>query len=249
MILAIGYRVRSPRGTQFRQWASTVLHEYLIKGFTLDDRRLKDPKGRDYFDELLERIRDIRASERRFYQKVKDIFTTAIDYDSSSETARSFFAQVQNKLTYSVTGHTAAELIVQRADAAEPNMGLTSWSGRHVIKADVTTAKNYLTQDEIVALNQVVSGMLDTAETRARQRQAMTMSDWVLFVDSFIVLTGGQVLQGSGRVSHGEMKAVTETRYANFDAARRARTLAQADADHFAEIEHLRETGEGLGRQ
>lgn len=128
-------------------------------------------------------------------------------------------------------------------------MGLTSWSGRHVIKADVTTAKNYLTQDEIVALNQVVSGMLDTAETRARQRQAMTMSDWVLFVDSFIVLTGGQVLQGSGRVSHGEMKAVTETRYANFDAARRARTLAQADADHFAEIEHLRETGEGLGRQ
>ena len=248
MILAIGYRVRSPRGTQFRRWANTVLHEYLIKGFAMDDERLKDPKGHDYFDELLERIRDIRASEKRFYQKVKDVFATAIDYDPKSPLAREFYAQVQNKMTFSVTGSTAADLIMERADPAKPNMGLTSWNGNRVRKADVTIAKNYLTEGEIRDLNQMVSGLLDTAEARAQRRQATTMKAWGDFVDSYVSLTGGTVLQGRGRTSHTSMETAAHGRYADFVTARKARELAAAEEDHFAEIEHLRQTGEGLDR-
>lgn len=248
MILAVGYRVRSPRGAQFRRWASTVLHEYLAKGFAMDDERLKDPKGRDYFDELLERIRDIRASEKRFYQKVRDVFTTAVDYDPKSALAREFFAQVQNKMTFSVTGSTAAELIVERADSAKPNMGLTSWKGDRVRKQDVTIAKNYLNEEEARELNQMVSGLLDTAEARAQRRLTTTMQDWATFVDSFVALTGGAVLQGRGKTSHRFMETLAHRHYEDFDSARRARELATAEEDHFAEIEHLRQTGEGLDR-
>jgi hypothetical protein len=156
MILAVGYRVRSPRGTQFRQWATTHLRDYLVKGFVLDDARLKDPGGWDYFDELLARIRDIRASEKRFYQKIRDIYATAVDYDSKSEAAQLFFKKVQNKMLWAVTGHTAPELIAGRADPALPNMGLTTWAGGHVRKQDVTVAKNYLSREEIEALDRIV---------------------------------------------------------------------------------------------
>ncbi len=167
MILSVGYRVRSPRGTQFRQWATTHLREYLVKGFTMDDERLKNPGGWDYFDELLARIREIRASEKRFYQKIRDIFATAIDYDKTSDAAKLFFQIVQNKMLYAVTGKTAPELIVERSDSAMPNMGLQTWSGSRVRKSDVGTAKNYLNEDEIEELNRIVVMYLDYAEAQA----------------------------------------------------------------------------------
>lgn len=178
MILAVGYRVRSLRGTQFRQWATTHLREYLVKGFVLDDERLKEPGGWDYFDELLERIREIRASEKRFYQKVRDIYATAVDYDPKSEAAQLFFKKVQNKMLWAVTGHTAAELISDRANPALPNMGLTSFKGSRVRQGDVTVAKNYLQQPEIDELNRIVVMYLDYAEDMACRRKTMTMREW-----------------------------------------------------------------------
>ena len=180
MILAVGYRVRSNVGNHFRNWATSVIYEYTRKGFVLNDDRLKDPKpyGADYFDELLERIREIRASEKRFYQKVKDIFCTSIDYDPQSQQAQSFFSTVQNKIHYSIHGHTAAELLFLRADADKPNMGLTSFAGTRVRKKDIETAKNYLTQDELTAMNRLVTMYLDFAEDQARHRIPMHMADW-----------------------------------------------------------------------
>jgi hypothetical protein len=169
MILAVGYRVRSPRGAQFRRWATTILREYLVKGFVMDDVRLKQPDY-DYFDELLERIRDIRASEARFYQKVRDILSLSEDYDPNSKSVQTFYATIQNKMLHAVTGHTAAELVVARSDATAPNMGLTSWKGSRVRKGDVATGKNYLGQTEISDLNLIVTMFLDTAELRARRR-------------------------------------------------------------------------------
>ena len=186
MILAVGYRVRSPRGTQFRQWASSTLKEYLVKGFAMDDERLKQAQHWDYFDEWLARIRDIRASEKRFYQKLKDLFTTAVDYDKTTEQAQLFFKQAQNKMLWAVTGHTAAELIAARADASQPNMGLTSWRGNRVRQGDVSIAKNYLQQPEIVALNRIVVMYLDHADDMAQRRQTMTMQDWAQKLDTFL---------------------------------------------------------------
>ena len=174
MILAVGYRVRSPRGTQFRQWATAHLEEYLVKGFVMDDERLKEPGGWDYFDELLARIRDIRASEKRFYQKVRDLFALSSDYRPDDRDAQTFFAEVQNKLLYAVTGHTAAEIVVQRADADSPNMALTSWTGARVRKQDVTIAKNYLSADEVDTLNRLVVIFLEQAELRAKERNYYT---------------------------------------------------------------------------
>lgn len=177
-ILAVGYRVRGPRGSQFRRWATTVLREFLIKGFVLDDGRLKEPGGFDYFDELLARIRDIRASEKRFYQKVRDLFkASSVDYDGTAETAKAFFATIQNKLVFAVTGHTAAELIVARADPSRPNMALTAWAGDRVRKTDVTVSKNYLDAREIESLNRLTTMFLDFAEERASRRQEIRMAD------------------------------------------------------------------------
>jgi len=192
VIIAVGYRIRSHRGTQFRQWATERLREYIVKGFTLDDERLQEPGGLDYFDELLERIRAIRASEKRFYQKIRDIYATSIDYNSNHPMSREFFATVQNKLHYAITGHTAAELIAERSDATKPYMGLTNWKGsrrrRRFSKADVIVAKNYLNEEELSTLNLIVSQYLDFAELQARGRKPMYMADWKAKLDVFLTL-------------------------------------------------------------
>ncbi len=240
LILAVGYRVRSARGVQFRQWATTVLREYLVKGFAMDDARLKDPAGLDYFDELLERIRDIRASEMRFYRKVRDIFkATSVDYDSSSQDAQTFFATIQNKLFFSVTGHTAAELICERMDAAAPNMGLTSWKGEVVRKCDIDTAKNYLTQDEIRSLNRLTTMFLDYAEERAERRQTMTMADWIAKTDDFLKFNERDVLRGAGKVSSEKMKKLAHAEYVKFDARRQAAALEASELEHAEELERI----------
>ncbi|MEV0624576.1 virulence RhuM family protein [Nonomuraea wenchangensis] len=240
MVLAVGYRVRSPRGVQFRRWATTTLREYLVKGFVLNDERLKDPAGFDYFDELLERIREIRASEKRFYQKVRDVFAaTSADYDPGTETARTFFATIQNKLIYAVTGQTAAELIVGRADPGKPNMGLTTWKGSRVRKTDVTVAKNYLNSDEIGMLNMLTTQFLDFAELRARRRQQITMTEWVTATDQFILVNDMEVLPNAGRVSHQAAESICHDRYENFDAQRRALETARADEEADREIRDL----------
>jgi hypothetical protein len=196
MILAIGFRVRSKRGTQFRIWANQHLKEYLIKGFTMDDERLKNPNGRpDYFDELLERIREIRASEKRFYQKVRDLLSLSSDYDSTDKATQMFFAETQNKLLYAVTGQTAAEIIVNRADASQPNMALTSWKGSVVRKQDIFTAKNYLSQDEVDTLNRLTVLFLDTAELRVKERKDLNLRYWRETVDGLLNFQNKIVLQ------------------------------------------------------
>jgi hypothetical protein len=239
MILAVGYRVTTPRAVQFRQWATTVLTEYLVKGFALQDERLKDP-GADYFDELLERIREIRASEKRFYQKVRDLFaTTSADYDSRDETARAFFATIQNKLLYAVTGQTAAELVTSRADPGAPNMGLTSWKGARVRRADVTVAKNYLTGDEITELNRLTTMFLDFAEDRARRRQQILMTEWVAQTDRFLDFNERSLLRGPGQVSSARADAVAGGRYDEFDRRRRALEAEQAEADELRDLTEL----------
>lgn len=227
MILAIGYRVRSPRGAQFRRWASTILQDYLVKGFVIDDARLKQPDF-DYFDELLERIRDIRASEARFYKKVRDLIALSEDYDGSTQAAQTFFATIQNKMLYAVTSHTAAELISDRADSTAPNMGLTSWKGMRVRKGDVATAKNYLADGEISDLNLIVTMFLDAAELRARRRQTLKLADWENVLDNFLRSNDMPVLSGAGKRSHKQAIALAEAVYENFDEARK---LAERDAD------------------
>ncbi len=241
MILAIGYRVKSARGTQFRQWATTHLKEYLVKGFVLDDKRLKGGEGGDYFDELLHRIRDIRSSEKRFYQKVRDIFALSVDYADDGEATGLFFAEVQNKMFFSVTGHTAAELIVQRADPTQPNMALTSWQGGRVRKGDVTVAKNYLDADELDQLNRIVSMFLDFAELRAMQRKNLRMADWRVYVDSFMTFNERPVLQGKGRLSHEDMTGIAHARYEQFAARRRMVEAQEADQQEIRELERLQE--------
>ena len=235
MILAIGYRVRSPRGAQFRRWASTILQDYLVKGFVMDDARLKQPDF-DYFDELLERIRDIRASEARFYKKVRDLMALSEDYDGSGKAAQKFFATIQNKMLHAVTSHIAAELITTRADASAPNMGLTSWKGARVRKGDVATAKNYLADGEISDLNLIVTMFLDTAELRARRRQTMRLADWDGVLDNFLRSNEMPVLIGAGGRSHNQAVETAEAAYATFDEARK---LAEREAD--AAIDELDE--------
>lgn len=237
-ILAVGFRVRSPRGTQFRRWANTTLNEYLQKGFVIDDERLKNPDGRpDYFDELLARIRDIRASEKRFYQKLRDLFALSSDYDKTDRATQLFFAEVQNKLIYGVTGQTTADLIIARADAARQNMALTSWKGSIVRKSDIIIAKNYLTADEIDTLNRLVTIFLESAELRAKMRKDLTLAYWRGTVDKLLEDHGIPILAGRGSHSHDEMvRYVTDT-YAEFDARRKQAEARQADADDFAELE------------
>ena len=239
MILAVGYRVRSLRGTQFRQWATTHLREYLIKGFVLDDARLKEPGGWDYFDELLERIRDIRASEKRFYQKVRDIYVTAVDYDSKSEAAQLFFKKVQNKMLWAVTGHTAPELIAGRADPGQPNMGLTTWQGSRVRKQDVTIAKNYLNHEEIEELDRIVVMYLDYAEDQAKRRKSMTMGDWADKLDAFLSFNEREVLTHAGKLRADVAEKLALERYETFDTARREAERLAADREDVAALERV----------
>jgi len=221
-ILAIGYRVSSPRGTQFRRWATERLREYLVKGFVMDDERLKEGRtlGADYFDELLERIRDIRASEKRFYQKIRDIYKLAIDYDPKAEETLDFFKIVQNKLHWAITGKTAAELIAERADSSKPNMGLTSWKGEKVRKADVTVAKNYLEEDEIKSLNRIVTMYLDYAEDQAHRRQPLYMHDWRERLDAFLKFNERDILEHAGKVSKEVADRLALDEYEKFNRGR-----------------------------
>ena len=242
-ILAVGYRVRSPRGVQFRRWASTVLKEYLVKGFVLDDERLKNPDGRpDYFDEMLARIRDIRASEKRFYQKVRDLFALAADYDKTDEATQTFFATVQNLLLYAVTQKTAAELIVSRANPADPHFGLLTWKGAQVRKQDILVAKNYLTEDEVDTLNRLVVIFLETAELRAKRQTITSMGFWRENVGQIIVSNGFPLLSGAGTVSHARMEQKLEPLYLDFDQRRKAYEARAADAQDEADLKALEST-------
>jgi len=239
-ILAVGYRVRSPRGVQFRRWASTVLKEYLVKGFVMDDERLKNPDGRpDYFDEMLERIRDIRASEKRFYQKVRDLFALSSDYDKTDKATQVFFATVQNLLIFAVTRKTAAELITARANPADPHFGLLAWKGDKVRKTDILTAKNYLTEDEIDTLNRPVVIFLETAELRAKQKQETRMAFWKQNVDQIITSNGFPLLTHAGSVSHEQMEQRTEKLYLEFDQHRKKQEAIQADQQDEADLKAL----------
>jgi hypothetical protein len=229
VILAVGYRVRSDRGTKFRQWATTHLREYLVKGFVMDDARLKEGRslGADYFDELLARIRDIRASEKRFYEKVRDLYALAVDYDARADATKEFFQVVQNKLHWASHGHTAAEIIAQRADPSKPNMGLTTWKGAKVRKADITVAKNYLTEDEVQKLNRVVTMYLDYAEDQATRRQPIYMRDWRSKLDAFLLFNERAVLKDAGRVS---AKVAEQLATEAYDAFERRRIVEEAAA-------------------
>ncbi len=239
VIIAVGYRVRSHRGTQFRMWATERLNEFLVKGFTLDDERLKSGRniGSDYFDELLERIRDIRASEKRFYQKIRDIYKLAVDYDPKSEETLEFFRIVQNKLHFAVSGKTAAELIAERADATKPNMGLTSWKGDKVRKNNVTVAKNYLNEEEIMSLNRIVTMYLDYAEDQAKRHRQVFMRDWRMKLDAFLQFNEREILGDSGKISKHVADALAMEQYEQFHSHRLQR---EAEEENLADDHELR---------
>jgi hypothetical protein len=244
MILAVGYRVRSPRGTHFRQWATARLRELLVKGFTLDDERIKAGKtiGADYFDELLARIRDIRASERLFYQKITDIYATSTDYDPNVQLTKTFFQTVQNKMHWAAHGHTAAEIIQDRADAARPHMGLTSWKNAPhgpIRKADVEIAKNYLTRQEIEALNLIVSAYLDFAELQARGHRPMHMADWIAKLDDFLRLSDRDILAHAGRISHELAMEKAHREFDTFDSQRRILEAQEPTSDFDQAVKRL----------
>ena len=242
MILAVGYRVRSNVGMHFRRWASGILTEYMKKGFVLNDDRLRNPRefGADYFDELLERIRDIRASEKRVYQKVKEIFALSVDYDSKSPIAQNFFKSVQNKLEYAATGHTAPEIIAARADASKDNMGLTNFKGAKVRRGDVIIAKNYMTQEEISTLNLIVNMYLDYAELQAKGRHPMHMADWENKLGDFLRFNGRDVLENIGTVKREVAEKLALTQYEQYDAHRR-KLDAQDDVDELtADVKRLK---------
>lgn len=239
-ILAVGYRVRSARGTQFRQWATARLSEYLVKGFALDDVRLKNPPGAghtDYFDELLERIRDIRASERRVYLRVREILALAADYSPSDPDTQMFFQTVQNKLHFAVTGKTAPELIAERADAVRPNMGLTAWKGGVVHKSDVTVAKNYLRENEINELNRIVVMFLDFADDQSRRRKQIFLESWKTRLDDFLRLNERAILPDAGKISRERADAIAEGAYERFAALRRSDREAAGEADTLQQLQ------------
>ncbi len=251
MILAVGYRVRSIRGTQFRQWATARLEEYVVKGFTMDDARLKSPPGPgvpDYFDELLARIRDIRSSEKVFWRKVLQIYATSIDYDPNAEASQRFFATVQNKMHWAAHGHTAAEIIAVRADAGQPNMGLSTWAGDVPRKSDVTVAKNYLAADELDALNRIVSAYLEFAELQALGRRPMHMADWIAKLDDFLRLGEREILEHAGKVSHDVAVARAEFEYERF-AADRASLPSPVEQDFDESVQAVKEIESRRARQ
>ena len=240
MILAIGYRVRSIRGVQFRQWATRHLSEYLVKGFVMDDERLKNPDGRpDYFDELLQRIRDIRSSEKRFYQKLRDLFKLSSDYDTKEKATQMFYAETQNKMLYAVTHNTAAEIVSLRADASKPNMGLTSWKGSVVRKADIVVAKNYLFEGEIDKLNRLVMLFLESAELRVKDRKCLTLDFWRGNVDSLLSFQGYDILQGNGSISNNDMEKYVKMVYDKFNSKRKQIEAEEADAEDLKWLEDL----------
>ena len=239
MILAVGFRVKSARGTQFRKWASTILQEYLVKGFAMDDDKLKQSDGWDYFDEWLARIRDIRASEKRFYQKISDLYITAEDYDGKSELARDFFAKVQNKMCWAVTGQTAAELVKKRSNPELQNMGLTSWQGAIVRKGDVHISKNYLTEDEVQKLNLIVTMYLDYAELQAEKRKTVSMEQWSDKLDSFLTFNEQDVLTHAGTVRAAVAKKLAEERFEEFDTSRKQKDAITADDIDIKTIEAM----------
>jgi len=246
VIISVGYRVKSLRGVQFRRWATQRLHEYIVKGFTLNDELLKQAGGGAYFDELLARIRDIRSSERLFYQKITDIYATSIDYDGNAEMTQLFFATVQNKMHWAAHGHTAAEIVVQRADAAKPHMGLTSWKNAPsgaVRKADVGVAKNYLTREEITALNLIVSAYLDFAELQARGRRPMHMADWIAKLDGFLRMSDQDILTHAGVVSHEMAEEHAQRAFEQYEAQRRAMEAAQPTGDFDKAVGRINELG------
>ena len=242
MVLAVGFRVKGKRGTQFRIWANQHLKEFIVKGFVLDDERLKNPDGRpDYFDELLERIRDIRASEKRFYQKLRDLFALSSDYDSTDKATQMFFAETQNKLLYAVTHQTAAEIIVSRADASQPNMALTSWKGSVVRKQDIYIAKNYLHADEIDLLNRLTTLFLESAEIRVKERFDLTINYWRQNVDQLLQFQNKDVLRNAGSISNKEMETHVLAVYEEFDQRRKhadALLADQMDDEELKQLEH-----------
>ena len=247
LVLAVGYRTRSSRGVQFRQWATTILREYLVKGFAMDDERLKNPSSTwDYFDEWLERIREIRASEKRFYQKVRDIYATAIDYDPKSDQAQLFFKKVQNKMLWATTHHTAAELIVERANPELQNMGLKSWKGSRVRQQDMTIAKNYLYQPEIEELNRIVVMYLDHAEDQARRRKPMAMAEWEEKLDVFLVFKERDLLDHAGKISAQVAEKLALERYEEFDKKRLEAERIKADQEDRALLERFQATAKTL---
>ena len=235
MILAIGYRVRSPRGVQFRKYASTVLKEYLIKGFAMDDNRLKNFGGGNYFKELLERIRDIRSSEKVFYRQVLELFSTSIDYDKNSKEAKSFFATVQNKMHYAIHNQTASELIYDRVDGNKEFMGLTTFKGELPTLTEAKIAKNYLNEKELRGLNQLVSGYLDFAERQAEREKAMTMADWIKHVDNILQATGENILENAGKVSRKQMEKKVDEEYKKYSD----QTLTSVEKDYLEEIKNI----------
>jgi len=240
MILAIGFRVRSKRGTQFRIWANQNLQEYITKGFVMDDERLKNPDGRpDYFDEFLERIREIRASEKRFYQKIRELFALSSDYDKTDKLTQMFFAETQNKLLFSATGQTAAEIIVSRADANEANMALSSWKGHVVRKQDIFIAKNYLNHDEIDTLNRLVVIFLETAELRVKNKTDISLDFWRDNVDKILEFNEKPLLKGKGKISKAVMEQKVREIYQLFDKKRKEYEAKQADLDDLAELTQL----------
>ena len=250
MILAVGYRVRSLRGTQFRQWATARLSELLVKGFTLDDERIKAGRtlGQDYFDELLARIRDIRSSERLFYQKITDIYATSIDYDSKAELTQEFFKTVQNKTHWAAHGHTAAEIVRQRADASKLHMGLTSWKNAPagpVRKTDVTVAKNYLNQEELEVLNLIVSAYLDFAELQARGHRPMHMREWISKLDDFLRLSERNILTHAGKISHALAEEHAYAQFDQFEEQRRQIESSQPVSDFDRTVEQIKKLGAG----
>ncbi len=250
-ILAVGYRVRSNRGIQFRQWATGQLKELLVKGFVLDDQRLKDGRsvGQDYFDELLERIREIRASERRFYQKITDIYATSVDYDSNATITQEFYATVQNKLHWAIHGHTAAEIIKGRADSTKPNMGLSTWKNAPkgtIRKVDVSVAKNYLSQEELSALNRIVTMYLDFAELQAQRKAAMHMASWVKKLDDFLKFNEQNILTHAGTVSARLAQGHAEREFEKYADELRRIEASQPTSDFDRAVEDVARIGQQL---
>lgn len=238
MIIALGYRVRSIIATRLRQWATERLKEYIVKGFTLDDERLKKLGGGSYWKELLERIRDIRASEKVLYRQILEIYATSIDYDPRAQVSQEFFKKVQNKIHYAIHGHTAAELIVERADAEKDFMGLLTFKGNHPTLIEAKTAKNYLNEKELRAMGQLVSGYLDFAERQAEREQVMTMNDWAAYLDRILTMSGEQLLQGSGSVSHEEAMEHATIEYRKY----KQRTLSDVERDYLFSIKSIEDS-------
>ena len=243
MIIALGYRVRSIIATRFRQWATERLKEYIVKGFTLDDERLKKLGGGSYWKELLERIRDIRATEKVLYRQILEIYATSIDYDPRAQVSQEFFKKVQNKIHYAIHGHTAAELIVERADAEKDFMGLLTFKGNHPTLIEAKTAKNYLNEKELRAMGQLVSGYLDFAERQAEREQVMTMNDWATYLDRILTMSGEQLLQGYGSVSHEQAMEHATTEYRKY----KQRTISDVERDYLFSIKSIEDSAKKSG--